>query len=72
MRPERAADHSPPSSAVVMERQSYTSTRPLGHTGPVTGNTLPSYMKIVYGLNIGVVFKRRVQTAGHSRRNELV
>ena len=36
-RPERAADHSPPSSAAVMEEYSHTSTHPLGHTGPVTG-----------------------------------
>jgi len=34
----RAADHSRPSSAAVMEEQSYTSTHPLGHTGPVTGS----------------------------------
>ena len=33
MRPGRAADHSPPSSAAVMEKQSS-----LGHTGPVTGS----------------------------------
>jgi len=32
-----AADHSPPSSAAVMEEYSYTSNHPLGHTGPVTG-----------------------------------
>jgi hypothetical protein len=32
-----AADHSPPSNAAVMEEYSYTSTHPLGHTGPVTG-----------------------------------
>ena len=38
MRPGRAADHSPPSSAAVMEEYSYTSTNPLGHTGPVTGS----------------------------------
>ena len=38
MRPWRAADHSPPSSAAVMEEYSYTSTHPLGHTGPVTGS----------------------------------
>ena len=38
VRPGRAADHSPPSSAAVMEKQSYTSTHPLGHTGPVTGS----------------------------------
>ena len=37
MRPGRAADHSPPSGAAVMEELSYNSTRPLGHTGPVTG-----------------------------------
>jgi len=30
-------DHSPPSSAAVMEQYSYTSTHPLGHTGPVKG-----------------------------------
>jgi len=38
VRPGRAADHSLPSSAAVMEEQSYTSTHPLGHTGPVTGS----------------------------------
>ena len=37
MRPGRAADHSPSSSAAVMEEYSYTSTHPLGYTGPVTG-----------------------------------
>ena len=37
MRPGRAADHSSPSSAAVMEEYSYTYTHPLGHTGPVTG-----------------------------------
>ena len=36
MQPGRAADHSPPSSAAVMEEYSYTSTHPLVHTGPVT------------------------------------
>ena len=30
-RPGHDADHSPPSSAAVMEDQSYTSTHPLGH-----------------------------------------
>jgi hypothetical protein len=34
----RAADHSPPSNAAVMEEQSYTSTHPLGHTRPLTGS----------------------------------
>jgi hypothetical protein len=37
VRPGRAAAHSPPSSTEVMEEYSYTSTHPLGHTGPVTG-----------------------------------
>jgi len=37
VRPERAVDHSPPSSATVMGEYSYTSTHPLGHTGPVKG-----------------------------------
>ena len=40
MRPGRVADHSPPSSAADTEDQSYTSTHPLGHTGPVTGSLL--------------------------------
>ena len=35
MRPGRAADHSPPSSSAVIEEYSYTSTHPLGYTGPV-------------------------------------
>jgi len=34
----RATDHSPSSSAVVMEEKSYACTHPLGHTGPVTGS----------------------------------
>jgi len=38
VRPGHAADHSPPSSAAVMEEYSYTSTHPLGHTGPVMGS----------------------------------
>jgi hypothetical protein len=37
VRPGLDADHSPPSSAEVMEEYSHTSTHPLGHTGPVTG-----------------------------------
>ena len=36
VRPGPAADHSPYSSPVVMEEKNYTSTHPLGHTGPVT------------------------------------
>ena len=36
----RAADHSPPSSAVFLEEESYTSTDPLGHNMACNGNTL--------------------------------
>jgi len=35
-----AADHLPPSSAVVMEEYSYTSTHPLGHNRACNGNIL--------------------------------
>ena len=48
VRPGRAADHSPPSSAAVMEEQSYTSTQPLGQTGPVMGS-LYLYLLVSYG-----------------------
>ena len=47
VRPGRAADHSPPSSAAVMEEQSNTSTHPLGHTGPVTGTLYLFYMHLL-------------------------
>jgi len=33
----RAADHSSPSNAAVMEEKNYASTNSLGHTGAVTG-----------------------------------
>jgi len=45
VRPGRAADPSPPSSAAVIEEYSYTSTHPLGHTGPVTGSL---YLHLLY------------------------
>jgi len=38
VRPGRAADHSPPCSAAVMQEYSCASAHPLGHTGPVTGS----------------------------------
>jgi len=37
VQPGRTADHSPSSSAAVMEELNYISTHLLGHTGPVTG-----------------------------------
>ena len=50
MRPGRAADHSPPYSAAVMEEYSYTSAHPLGHTGLVT-RTL--YIYVLHFIHIG-------------------
>ena len=47
MQPGRAADHSPPSSAAVMEEQIYTSTHPLGHTGPVTGSLYLTHISVM-------------------------
>jgi len=44
--PGRAAEHSPSSRTAVMEEESYTSTHPLGHTGPVT-ESLYFYLYIV-------------------------
>ena len=53
VRPERAVDHSPPSSAVVMEEQSYTSTHPVGHNRASNGNTIPlPYLNEVFICNI--------------------
>ena len=48
MRPGRAADPSPPSSAKVLEEYSYTSTPFWATTGPVTG--------LLYLLNIHTMF----------------
>jgi len=48
VRPRRAADHSSPSSAAVMEEYSYTCTHPLGHTGLVTGSLYLFYYSIIY------------------------
>jgi len=49
VRPGRAAGHSLPSSAAVMEEKSYTCTHHLGHTGPVTGSL---YLYLLHGTNI--------------------
>jgi len=54
-------DHSPPSTAVVMEEQSYISTHPLGHTGPVTG----SLYLYLYCRRIKISGPRE----GHTKRN---
>jgi len=57
VRPGRAADHSPPSSAAVIEEYSYTSTHPLGHTGPVTGTLylLPLPLSFTYTRYVAVI-----------------
>ena len=41
VRPGRAADHSPHSSAAVMEEYSYNFIHPLGHSRAGNGNALP-------------------------------
>ena len=56
MRPGRAADHSPPSSAAVMGEYSYTSTHPLGHTGPVTGSLHLYYLSYNENLTKELLF----------------
>ena len=58
VRPGRAADHSPTSSAAVMEEYSYTSTHPLGHTGPVTGS-LYLYLYL-YMINILIILREEL------------
>ena len=57
MRPGRAADHSPPSSAAVMEEYSYTSTHPLGHTGPVTGSL---YLYLFSNISEALIYTTKV------------
>jgi len=58
VQPGRAADHSLPSSVAVMEEYSYTSTHPLGHTGPVTGSLYLLSVATVH-LNISSHFSLR-------------
>ena len=67
MRPGRAADHSPPSSAAVMEQYSYTSTHPLGHTGPVTGSLYLFYLSLMLR-KVTVLLWIYLDTAGSKRR----
>jgi hypothetical protein len=65
VRPGRAADHSPPSSAAVMEDYSYTSTHPLGHT--VT-ETLYLYLIIIIIIIIILISKSASHKYKHRRR----
>ena len=51
--------YSPFSSAAVMEKQSYTSTHPLGHTGPVMGKLCLLYrmgQRYVYSIQLITVY----------------
>jgi len=66
VRPGRAADNSPPSSAAVMEEYSYTSTHPLGHIGPVTGS-LYLYLVLLISISSGAVSHKSV-VVGHFNR----
>ena len=59
MRPGRAADYSPLSSVAVTEEWSYTSTHPLGHTGPVTGTL---YLYLAYVSKLFVNMERMQRT----------
>ena len=71
MRPGRAADHSPPSNAAVMEEQSYTSTHPLGHIGPVTGSPILMMFHCVclcVWYDLRVIKLRRMRWARHVAR----
>jgi len=43
----------PPSSAAVMKEYIYTSTHPLGHTGPVTGSF---YLFTSFVINVQLLF----------------
>ena len=52
VRPGHAADHSPPSSATVMEGQSYTSTHPLGHNWAFNGNTTTFFFYRMYNTTV--------------------
>jgi len=48
----------PPSSAAIMEQYSYTSTLPLGHTGPVKGSLYLSRRGVLAKAISGFVGKR--------------
>ena len=61
VRPGRASDHSPPSSAAVMEQNSYTSTHPLGYTGPVTGSLYLLHILYINILNIFLYMSARIK-----------
>ena len=65
VRQGRAADHSPPSSAAVMEEYSYTSTHPVGHTWPVTGSL---YMYLCFSLHVSFLVKCHLQTIKNIER----
>ena len=63
VRPGRAADHSPPSNAAIMEEQSYTSTRPLGLSRSVMG-LLYLFFSVKFITNMGTVTRLRAGRSG--------
>jgi hypothetical protein len=71
VRPGCAADHSPSSSAAVMEQYSYTSTHPVGHTGPVTGS-LYLHLSLKYQISYKSVLwvpRYSIRTDRHDEAN---
>jgi len=60
VQPGRTADHSPTSSAAVMEEYSYTFTHPVGHTRPVTGLLYLLYKESPYLSSIGGTWPEKV------------
>ena len=70
VRPERPADHSPPSSGAVMEEYSYTSTHPLGHPGPVKGSLYLYLYHFIAFLKKKSMFSLRLKQILKSHLNE--
>ena len=67
VRPGRAADHSPSSSAAVLEELSYTSTHPLGHRRACNGNTLPlPLLSLAYRMKVVHSYHSTVSLEDHS------
>ena len=78
VRPERAADHSPPSSAAVMEELSYTSTHPLGPHWACNGITLPlpfycnmKFLGMLSFKDITVIFLQQLMFMNKSRKKKI-
>jgi hypothetical protein len=66
-----AADHSPPSSAEVLEEYSYTSSPPTGHNQACNGVTLPLeiYLSISYSFITLTAFSMLLNLMGENKRS---